>query len=66
MRRKFSVRCARYVISPPDASGAYSIDFKHTFTAASEKVVLDRTAPQSPGRPPWGGSPVSRCGPPPP
>lgn len=42
-------------ISPPDASGAYRIDFKHNFTAASGKVVLDRTPPQSAGGPPWGG-----------
>jgi hypothetical protein len=42
-------------ISPPDADGAYRIDFQHVFTAASGKVVLDRTPPQSAGGPRWGG-----------
>ncbi|MBN1588847.1 MAG: PmoA family protein [Pirellulales bacterium] len=43
-------------VSAPDESGAYHMDWTATFTATSEKVVLDRTPlGNQPGGKPWGG-----------
>lgn len=45
----------RLVISAPDASGAYRIDWSAVFTAGSEPVKLDRTPPPQAGGPAHGG-----------
>lgn len=42
-------------IHPPEADGSYRIDWTQVFTAAGEKVVLERTPPQQAGGPRWGG-----------
>jgi len=43
-------------ISAPDSDGQYHLDWKMTFTAGAEDVVLDRTPlPDEPGGQIWGG-----------
>jgi type 1 glutamine amidotransferase len=43
-------------ISAPDSDGQYHLDWKMTFTAGEEDVVLDRTPlPDEPGGQIWGG-----------
>ena len=44
------------IISPPDNTGAYTIDWASTFTALADTVTLDRTPlPGQQGGKPWGG-----------
>ena len=42
-------------IFPPEDDGSYRLDWTQVFTAAGEKVVLDRTPPKQAGGPAWGG-----------